>query len=91
MYEREGEKEERGREGGRKGERARDSGAGGFAMQSAAPAAHSGTPSCMKVSLARAPSLMRVRARLSGWLGQRRHVAAVVHAGRWAVGLIGGA
>ena len=63
----------------------------GCAMQSTAPAAHSGTPSCMKVSLARAPSLMRVRARLSGWLGQRLHVAAVVQAGRWAVGLIGGA
>ena len=66
-------------------------GSGGCATESTAPGAHSGTPSCIRVSLARALSLMRVGTRLSGWLGQRLHVAALVQAGRRAVGLIGGA
>jgi hypothetical protein len=68
-------------------------GCGGCAMQSTTPAAHRGTPSCLQVPIARAPSLMRMRARLVGWLGQagqQHHVASLVHAGSWAVGLIEG-
>jgi hypothetical protein len=63
---------------------------GGCAMQSTAPAAHRGSPSCVKVSLARGLSPMRVRARLSGWCGQGLHVVALAHAGSWAVRLIEG-